>query len=369
MNYFVRYFLVLALGIVPLFFASCEKERQEIKENIRPVRYTRVRSKPPSQLRTFSGVAKAGVESNLSFKVNGTVDRVAVKVGDKVPREGFIASIDSTDYELQLEKTQASLDRAKAEERNAAAVYERTRLLYENNNASRSELDAARAAYESSEAAVLSIRKQIELARRQLKYTELRSPITCSIASVSVEENENVGSGQLVVIANCGNQAEVDVGVPESIIPQIKKGSISNVTFDAFPGKTFEAVVTEVGIAVTDASSTFPVAVQLSEPNPDVRSGMTAEVTFLMESEGTQNRMFLDPVAVKEDLQGRFVFIVESEGKDVGIVRKRFVKPGKLTQDGLEIIEGLKEGDLVVTAGASRLHDGLRIKLLKSMEQ
>lgn len=369
MIYYFRYICIVILGVFTGFITSCEKHPQETTETIRPVRYTRIQSRPPSQVRTFSGVAKAGVESNLSFKVNGTVNRVGVKVGDKVQRGGFIAAVDPTDYELQLEQTQASLDRAQAEERNAAAVYERTRLLYENNNASRSELDAARAAYESSKAAVLSIKKQIELAKQQMKYTELKAPITCSIAAVNVEENENVRQGQLVVTANCGTQAEVDVGVPESVISQIKQGSLSRVTFDALPGKTLEAVVTEVGVSVTGSSSTFPVTVQLTEPNPLVRSGMTAEVTFLLESEESRKRVFLDPVAVKEDLQGQFVFVVKPEGEETGTVEKRFVKPGKLMQDGLEIMEGLKDGELVVTAGASRLQDGLRVKLLKSMEK
>ncbi len=369
MTYFVNYLLIFSLGIFGVCFTSCGKEQQEAAENIRPVRYTRVQSRSPFQLRTFSGVAQAGAKSKLSFKVNGTVSQVSVKVGDKIPRGGVIASIDPTDFKLQLQQTQASLDRAQAEERNAAAVYERTRLLYENNNASRSELDATRAVYESSKAAVLSIKKQIELSRHQLKYTELRAPITCSIAAVDIEENENVRSGQLVVVANCGTQAEVEVGVPESIIAQIKKESLAQVTFDALTGKTFEAIVTEVGVAVTSAASTFPVTVQLTEPNPLVRSGMSAEVTFSLKSEESQNRIFLDPVAVKEDLNGQFVFVVEPVGEDLAIARKRFVKPGELMQDGLEIIEGLKDGDLVVTAGASRLQDGLKVRLLKSMEK
>jgi len=365
----INYLLTVLLVFFTVFSAACEKEHPEIKKDIRPVQYTRVQHKQPSQVRTFSGVARAGAESNLSFKVNGTVDRVNVKVGDQIERGGFIASVDPTDYDLQLQQTQASLDRAEAEERNAAAAYERTRLLYENNNASRSQLDAARAAFESTKAAVLAIKKQIALARQQLKYTELRAPITCSIAAVDVEENENVHSGQLVVVANCGTQAEVEVGVPENVISQIKKGSISNVTFDALPGKSYEAVVTEVGVAVTGASSTFPVTVQLIHPNPNVRSGMTADVTFFLESEDVKARIFLDPVAVKEDFKGRFVFIVEPQGEEVGVVRRRSVTSGELVQDGLEIIDGLKDGDLVVTAGASRLKDGLEVKLLKSMEK
>ncbi len=69
--------------------------------------------------------------------------------------------------------------------------------------------------------------------------------------------------------------------------------------------------------------------------------------------------------AVGEDRQGRFVFVVErlTDEEGYGIVRRKPVNVGELTADGLEIFEGLADGDLVVTAGISQISDGQKVKI------
>ncbi|MDH3689925.1 MAG: efflux RND transporter periplasmic adaptor subunit [Gammaproteobacteria bacterium] len=208
--------VLAALGVV----TACSKE-EPIEEVIRPVRYIDVKETPAAQTRTFAGTAKAGVEANLSFKVGGTVQRVQVKVGYPVSKGTLIAESDPADFELKVEEAQAGLAQARAEQRNAQANYERVQGLYENNNASRSDLDTARAGAESASASVRSIGKQLERARAQLGYTRLTAKDDCSIATVDVEVNENVSAGQRVAMVTCGGAAEVEVGVPESVIGRI----------------------------------------------------------------------------------------------------------------------------------------------------
>jgi multidrug efflux pump subunit AcrA (membrane-fusion protein) len=82
------------------------------------------------RVRTFSGTARAGVESRLSFRVAGTVERVAVKVGDTVRPGQMLAELDPRDYELQVEDAEASLAQARARARNAESNLDRVRGLY-----------------------------------------------------------------------------------------------------------------------------------------------------------------------------------------------------------------------------------------------
>ena len=84
-----------------LLFGGCAAEEPQPKPAIRPVRYQQVFSTGGSRDRSFSGIASAGEESNLSFKVRGTVKRVAVKVGDTVRAGQLIAQLDDRDYKLQ----------------------------------------------------------------------------------------------------------------------------------------------------------------------------------------------------------------------------------------------------------------------------
>jgi len=164
-------FLTIGLLVLPAFLTSCNKEEVVEKEVIRPVRYASVFSTSSSRTRVFSGAAQAGQESNLSFKVSGSVIAVPVSVGDRVRKSQLLVEIDDKDYRLQLQEAEAALEQTIAQERNAKAAYDRVRALYENRNASKSDLDAARAAAESSEAAVRSVEKRLELAQLQVSYT------------------------------------------------------------------------------------------------------------------------------------------------------------------------------------------------------
>ncbi len=96
---------------------------------LRPVRYEVVAPSDEARLRTFAGVAKAGVESDLSFRVAGTVEEVPVVVGRRVQRGQVLARIDTTDYELKVQEALAGLAQAEAASRNAEADYERVRGL------------------------------------------------------------------------------------------------------------------------------------------------------------------------------------------------------------------------------------------------
>ncbi|UCF06610.1 MAG: efflux RND transporter periplasmic adaptor subunit [bacterium] len=349
---------------VTALLTSCGKEEEQ-PEIIRPVRYIQVFATGGTRERTFSGVTQAGLESRLSFKVPGTVSRVAVKVGDKVSAGDLIARLDRSDYQLKVQQAEAALENVKAQARNAQANYDRVRALWENKGASKTDLDAARAASESTEASVKSAEKQLELAQLQLRYTTLTAPVSGAIAQANVEVNENVGAGKTIVVLTSGSQIEVKISVPEILISQVREGSAATVTCDAYPGKELSATITEVGVASTGMVTTFPVTVRLDKPAPDIRPGMAATVAFHYESKDQRERFLVPSIAVGEDRDGRFVYVVEplTEEPGFGTVRRRAVAIGELTREGIEVFEGLADGDLVITAGISRIIDGQKVKI------
>ena len=90
---------ISALGIL-LSFGACQNEDPLIPDVIRPVRSEVVFFSNAEQIRTFSGVSKAGLEASLSFKVSGTVKKLLVQVGDKVKKNQRLAEIDPKDFRL-----------------------------------------------------------------------------------------------------------------------------------------------------------------------------------------------------------------------------------------------------------------------------
>ncbi len=342
--------------------SGCKDEPEE-PELIRPIRYVVVEGREAATARTYSGVAKAGLESRLSFQVSGQVLSVPVSVGDKVKKGDTIARMDPTDFSLQLQNAQATAAQSRAMERNAKATYERTQALYENQNASKQDLDSDRTQYDSGRAAFESANQQVRLRQRQLGYTHLKAPASGTLATVDIEQNEYVQAGELVATLLVGEQIEVSVSVPESIIRRIERGAEAQARFNSLGGKTFAGTVTEVGVSSVAGATTFPVTVRLTEGQDKLRAGMAADVTFLLPQDGNQAKYVLPMSAVGEDRDGRFVFKVEPREEGLGIVHRTAVQVGELLSDGLEINDGVQPGDMVVTAGVSRIYDGLEVRV------
>jgi RND family efflux transporter MFP subunit len=342
---------------------ACGSPEQAEEELIRPVRYTRVSAQGVARIRKFSGVAQSSTEPNLSFRLPGTVERVLVDVGDQVRRGQILAKLDPADYDLQAREAKAARAQARALEIQAKSNYERVQGMYENQSASKSDLDAARAAYESAHEQDNIMKRRRELADRQLRYTRLRAPADGAIADVRIDENENVNSGEVVMVLTSAADIEVNVSIPELLISQIQDGDTVEVTFDAIRGKTFAGTISEVGVASIGFATTYPVMVQLKETDTPVLPGMAAEVAFSFRSEYAVGRILVPSFAVGEDRSGRFVYLIDSVESGRGMARRMDVEVGELHGENLEILSGISEGDYLVTAGVTKLHDGQRVSV------
>lgn len=344
--------------------SGCEQTNDKDAPRLRRVKYLEINSSSTGSSRTFSGLAKGSQEANLGFKIAGTISSLPVKVGRHIQAKQLIAQLDDSQYALQVEQAQATLAQATAAQRNAGAAFERFKGLYENNNASRNDLDAARAASDSNSAQVRVARKSLELARLNLSYTQLKANKACNIAEVYVENNENISSGQSIVKVSCGQQMEVEIAVPGRYVASIKPEMSATVSFNNLPGEKYTATVSEVSVA-SSGGTTFPVTLILKENPSDLRSGMVAEVGFIFNHHPSTDNMIIVPaIAVSEDMQGRFVYIVEAtESNNVGLIKRRSVTVKELSAQGLEITQGLKPHDKVVTAGITVIRDGLKVRL------
>ncbi len=350
----------LAGAIVLTLLAACNESRDVEEEILRPVRYLTVADNVSGRDRTFSGTLKSTRESRLSFKVSGTITHLPVQIGQRLSRGDLIAELDSDSFVLQVEQAQASLVEAQAGERNAKSSYDRTKGLYANDNASLNELDAARATAEAASAQVRAATKALEIARLNLSYTRLTASEDCSIASIDVEVNENVASGQQVGAVSCGTDFEVELDVPESLIAFVDRTTPVSLVFSAIPNTRIAGEVTEV--STSGSAAVFPVVVRVSEEHPSLRSGLAADVTFELATARLEDTFLLPLAAVVNDPDGVYVYVAEAgEVEGEALVRRRRVELGELTQNGIEIVDGLVAGDDVIIAGVSVIRPGQRV--------
>lgn len=362
----------IALAVIGSFFlGACGEVEAPPEERLRPVRYITVSDDSVFRDRNFSGTSKSSRESRLSFKVSGTVINVPVQVGQRLSAGDLIAEIDSASYVLQVQQAQASLVEAQANDRQAAANYERTKGLYANDNASLNDLEAARARAESAKAVVASASKALEIARLNASYTKLRADTDCSIASLDIEVNENASIGQQVAAVSCGDAFEVTLDLPESLIGLVDESTPVSVTFNSIPDRVFDGDITEISVASALGSAGFPVTIKIAGSHPSLRSGLAADVAFQFESSAAHGNGVVIPVtAVVNDLDGTFVFVA-APGTTAGeaTVTRTAVAVGELSQYGIEVTDGLELGDQVITAGVSVIRDGQRVLVTAATQE
>lgn len=358
-------FCVLCISAVLSLSACGEEQDAALETPLRQVRTIIVDTGTGVFERSFSGILHASQETSLSFKVSGTIEDIAVEVGDQIKKGDVLATLDTSSYSLETQKSQAAFAEAQSQFSNAKAEYERTKKLYEAGNSSRSDLDNARTASDSAAASVQSARKSLEIARLNLSYTKLEAENDCAIASIDADEGENIGQGTQVFFATCGDQLEVKINIPESAISSIKKDMPVTISFSAIADQTFQGKVFEVGVSSVEGRTTFPVTVILTNLNSDnLKAGLSADVNFVIDTRANGQQVFpvLPPFAVGEDQNGRFVYTVEAAAERTSVKRVP-VTIGEIQESGIEIVSGIQAGTRVVTAGVSVLRDGMEVQV------
>ncbi|MEM7431069.1 MAG: efflux RND transporter periplasmic adaptor subunit [Pseudomonadota bacterium] len=342
--------------------AGCSAPSEESAEApLRPVRTIEIGEAEAVRERVFSGLSQSSQESRLSFKVAGTIVELPISIGTRLQRGQLVSRLDSSVFELAVEQAQANLLQAEANLRNASTNYSRVRGLYENSNASRGDLDSARAQEESAEAQANASRSAVEIAELERSYTRLTASADCNVVSVDAEVNENVNAGTMIAAVDCGDDIEVSLGIPESLIGSFESGLSATINFDAI-GKSYEGSVTEVGAGAGSVGATFPVTVQILNPDDDLRPGLAAEVSFAFTSASEDAVQLVPLQALIDDHRGTYVFLaVPNDDGKTAVVTQRNVTLGEITNGGVEVLSGLNRGDHVITAGVAVIRDQQRV--------
>ena len=354
----------LILLTVSLLFSACEnkEEKIEIKESIKSVYITMPKINKDKEKRVFNAIASSNNQIKLSFKVQGNLNYFNLRNGDEVKKGDLLASLDSKPYELKVSQVKYAHSEAKSALQNAKSIYDRTKKLYINQNASVSDIDNARANYNASKAKVNNVSKELEYAKLQLSYTKLYAPISGYISSKFVSQNENIAVGTPIVLVSDKLVDEVSVHLPESYINKIKKGDDVKVTFTSIDEKIFDASISEISKFISTNSKTYLVIVKLKKSTGNIKSGMSADVSFSVLNQEKQEILKVPSNSVLNDKNGYFVYILEKRNNKYFIQRKD-VTIGKLQDDGFEVFSGLQRSDLVLKAGMSQVFENMEVTI------
>ena len=378
-NAIINKYILILITTILLIACGKDEEKKELIRPIKPIKYSTIVAVGSDIGQEYSGAVQSSKETKLSFKVNGNLNQLLVKVGDKVRKGQLLARIDATDYQIQAEQSTSSLLSAQTQIKsaesqllNAKATYERIEKLYENNSVSLSDFEQAKSALETTEASFQAAKaqagaseKQLEASRNQVSYSRLTAPFDGVITALNAEENEFVVAGNPIATLNSEDKPEVSVGLPEGVIAKVKKGQRVDIYFSALTEQGFVGTVSEVGYS-NNGGSTYPVIIQIENASDAIRPGMAARVNFKFTriSKSDSRKLVVPVAAVSQDTKGKFVFLLKPND-NYYIVERQAIEIGELGGQGFELEQGLKAGDIVATSGLQTLIAGMQVKLME----
>ena len=352
---------ILCAGVLTCLMTACSQDGASEaveKQNVKPVRTMTV-TLGSTISKSFSGVVDAIKTAEIGFRVSGELKSVNIKEGDEVKKGKVLARLDETDFKISLSAAQAEFDRAKSE-------FDRAQSLIKQGAISRADFDKLKASKSNAKA-------QLESAKQNLKYTVLKAPFNGVIAKQYVSNFEKITSSEKFAAIQDLSAFEVKIDVPESIMITIKRDDDDREVFAIFDGnqsRRYPLTFKEVSTRADEKTQTYSVKFVMEVPRDiNLLPGMSAKV-FAVETnnDGLNHDVYVPAHTVLEDSAGRFVYVVNVEDNLQGKVARRSVAVGALNENGIQVVQGLEEGDQVITAGMSKVSPGLVVKLMDEVK-
>jgi len=336
--------------------ACGEKDIEHVEEVVvlKPVRTMTV-SLGSTTTKSFTGVVEANKTAELGFRVSGELKVVNTKEGDFVQKGQVLAVLDQTDFNIKLNASQADFDRA-------AADFKRAKSLIKQGAISTAD-------YEKLKAQKSNAKAQLESAQQNLKYTELKAPFSGVVAQQLLSNFEKVSSSVTFAVIQDLSAFEVRINLPESVMIKIKREEKAQPVYAVFDGNQdnhYPLTFKEVSTRADEKTQTYAVKFVMAAPKDiNLLPGMSARVFAEHKSDGKElNEVYVPAHAVLEDGQGRFVYLANETIENRAEVQRRAVVVGELNENGLQVIQGLDVGDKVITAGMSKMTEGLTVRIM-----
>lgn len=369
-----KYLLTL---IAALFLTGCQDNDAKNANASKPVRGLKtvlIQDVEKSTVRRFPSVLQPASVSTLSFEVSGKLKEVTLDVGQQVKKGDVIAEIDPATLELKVQNSSAAVDLAKANAANAADNLERQEKLLASGTVTKVAVENAQTNAVTTASQVTQAQKSLETAKRDLAKAQLVAPFDGIINSLDVESFSTISAGAPVATIYATKAFEVSFSVNYDVVNLLTVGKHAKIRLADNPDISLGAVVSELG-SRADTVSSFPVVVTLTDSDPSIKAGMAVEVSLEFAVESGQGFAVPLSAAIKEGQ-------IENRGKpnqpsklalyvfdpDTSTVQKRSVLVAGVRENSLLVVDGLKEGDRVASAGVSFLRDGQKVNLLPDSE-
>lgn len=339
------------------------------------------------------GEAVTNLNIVMKAEVSGMIKKLNVEESKHVKKGDLLVELDDEELRLNLERTEAERLRVLSEYlvekrfadqgelsptvdaekvQKSRDKYEIARKLYRAGQISRVEYGEASKEYEmvliesgEMKEEILAATKNltqreigVKEAKLNLEKTKIRAPFSGIVFDIQVSPQEHVTVGnELFTLVNI-DKIQVQARVLESEIGKMQVGREVDLKFSAYPGKVFKGKVKAISPIVNPEDRTCKVTIEVANPEEEIKPGMHTDVEIAAD-------IYTDRLLVRQDAvlvrTGRkLVFVVEE-----GIAKWRYIEVGLENENYVEILDGVKEGEVVIIEGHFTLAHDARVRIEK----
>ena len=338
---------ILIITAVIIFLTTSYKSHKTVKTPIRTVKTEDVRPSQESQKITYPGKVIAASEVDLAFRIAGPIAKIKVTPGKFVKKGDILAEMDDRDYKLQFSATEAEFHQIQKEANRVIELYKR---------GSTSENDRDKAFY-----GLKQIKAKYKAHKNALADTKLRAPYDGYIQKINYSANETVDAGFPIVTMISSRNPEVEIHIPASEYIRRDRFSNAECIIDVYEGVKFPlqliGITRQANLNQLYTARFLLKSVDNITPTP----GMSVNTTIHINEDNCTSTIIPNTAIFEKDNK-TYVWIYNESAKQVSA---REVKAENILKNGNTIItEGLKAGEIVVTAGVNSLNDGQEVKEL-----
>ena len=326
--------------MIAKFMATLSNPPQTVSTTIAASQEWRSQLEAVGSLRAVNG-------ANLSGQVAGIVSAVHFESGADVKKGDLL-------LELQAEDDKAHLDALKATASLARITFERDSSLVKTNAVSQQTVDTDKGNLANAEALVAQQQALVD-------YKSIAAPFSGRLGIRQVDLGQYLAAGTTIVTLQQLDPIFVDFYLPQQALAQIKVGQEVTGKVDTYPNKTFVGQIAAINSLVDTTTRNVQVRATMQNHENLLLPGMFA--TIEIDTSAPQKFVTLPQTAIAYNSYGNIVYLIDEKGKDDKgqprlAARQTFVTTGATRGDQVAVLSGVKDGDVVVTAGQIKLRNG-----------
>ena len=335
--------------VILIAMVGCEQKKEVSDKNQDDasveVKIEKVKLAAEALQLSYSGTVEASQTIPLTFQGMGTVEKVLVEEGDNVKKGQLLATLDAADMENSYKAVEAM--HAQAND-----AYERMKQVYEKGS-------LPEIKWVEIQSNLKQAKVQLDMAKSRLEKCKLLAPDNGTIGIRNVEPGQSSAAGMPPFILMKIEKVFISFSVPENEIEKIKKGKTAIVRVAALGNKSFEGIISHVGIVANPYARTYMAKITIQNAGETIKPGMVCDVTF--ENDMDEKLVVIPYTSVTTDDHGNtFVYTVSS---DDGKTKKQIIEVGPYHKNGLTVYSGLAVGQMIVVEGKEKVTDNTQISL------